>query len=607
MSRLEDIFEQELSGLLSDSLRHDVIRDKSGIKAIHDAFPELDDELFGDICDLYGYPITVIHELSYTDKMYRDAYYTYYSRLHFDMPRECHRLALFQGSVPLSHFFDNDYHESLSEMLLGTIVIMPTYNSATRTSFGRTLLDPTKMRMKLRYLRTAEFKVTICGRKYLINAFPFSNQMGDVLRCAETSVWALLEYFGTKYETYRTILPSTIIKWESEDMVQRSLPSEGMTYLQISAMLKDFGFEPLIYERESYQRDGNLASGEREDIRSHNEKIVHADPTPDVCSMQAASVGGKGDFLLIREKEAAAKDAIIAKKFREKQGTHVEKQEISLRSLFHYYIESGIPLITAVCNERESVNHSIIVIGHDERSPYRVAPGFVEQNVYKLGDLNCIDSSTFYDRYITIDDNQYPYRSELFDRFSVTQNCKVKAFIVPLYRHIFLTAEAAVKIIEAYVREFADIIGKTTSLLAEKYSQYNAQSIGNPIVMRYFLTASRSFTDFRSRNTDYYSEKVFYSRVPYPKFIWTGELSTFELYQEGLVFGEIVLDATAPFYSGSGAVISMRISGRCASRNKGEKQDAIKRGFIEGEGHAPQASVIFKQYTSNLQKGDFGC
>ena len=34
-----------------------------------------------------SFPVTVILEKNYVDRLYRDAYYSYFSNKHFDMPR----------------------------------------------------------------------------------------------------------------------------------------------------------------------------------------------------------------------------------------------------------------------------------------------------------------------------------------------------------------------------------------------------------------------------------------------------------------------------------------------------------------------------------------
>lgn len=602
---------------MEDSIQFEILKNEDMAVAYCNKLPYINVQLFLNICRLYGYPISVICQLQYTDKMYRDAYYIYLSHLHFDIERHCQRLALFRGEIPLENFFDSDCHEELQKCFLGTMVIRPSYNHSTEYTLGRTLLSPYKLERPFRYIRTARYKACICGQTYTVEAFPFSNQHGDVLRCAETSVWALMEYYGTRYENYSVVLPSTISNWASKELAVRSLPSDGLTYSQISSLLKTFNFEPRIYERIAYRNTSGFSKEEfleklltgydLNNLLEAEDKEESTAGNDDICQQELRFVAKPE---ITAENEARRIDARIMEELqreqqrsREEIQTKGEIRQVSLHSLFHYYVESGIPLITAVYNSREDIHHSIVIIGHDERSPLRQSGKFLQGESFKYGDLYMIDSSLLYDRYVTIDDNQYPYRSERFDHFSISQNCKVEAFIVPLYKHILLDAEAAVSIIETVYRDSHSVLQATLQQLEEENEgECQGNSIDNPIVLRYYLTTSRGFVDFRNKDTVYVEEKLFYVTTSFPKFIWVGEYSTLELYSKGKILGEIVVDATAPKYSGMGAIIAMRFGGRCASRRTDEAPEVLQKRLLEVKGQ--QARLVYSLYTNNLQKGD---
>lgn len=602
MKEHTDIF-PELNEI-EDSIRHIVLHDEKETEAFCRETIYLNQELFTDICVLYGFPLTIIWERHYIDKMYRDAYYVYLSHLHFDIERYCQRLAVFRGEIPFETFFDFDSHSKLQESCLGTIVIRPSYNRSPEYTLGRTLLSPYKLKRPFRYIRTAKYKATICGQTYLIDAFPFCNQHGDVLRCAETSVWELMEYYGTRYENYSVILPSTILSWASKELPARSLPSDGLTYIQVSSLLKTFGFEPRIYERVAYNiKLGDMISEKLPDPTSIQEENSHF--TENVKNQKLGCVS---DAEYEAEKEAAQISARIKERAdnvenarKKAAGRNGELRKIPLHNLFHYYVESGIALIMATCNTRENMYHSIIAIGHDERSPRKMQMENLEGEIFKYGELFMLDSASLYERYIVIDDNQYPYRSELFDHFSAAQNCRVEAFIVPLYRHILLDAESAVSIIETFYRDYHELIEDSLKQLEEEEElSCKGNSIDNPVVLRYYLTTSRGFVSFRCRETVYLEEKLFYSTASFPKFIWVGEYTTAELYCKGKILGEVVVDATAPKYSGVGAIISMRICGRCASRKTDEPVDSLRKCLQDVRGQ--QGETVYNMYTNNLQK-----
>lgn len=607
--------------LLADSIQYKILYHETDVVEYCSEIPYINIQMFLSICKLYGYPLTALCELQYIDKMYRDAYYIYLSHLHFDIGRQCQRIALFKGEIPLENFLDTDCHMDLQNSFLGTMVIRPSYNYSSECTLGRTLLNPYKLQKPFHYIRTAQYNATICGQTYTIEAFPFSNQHGDILRCAETSVWSLMEYYGTLYENYRVVLPSTIADWTSKELPERSLPSDGLTYSQISSLLKTFNFEPRIYERVAYSNTAKISKEELLDKILSGKEIYSLFDLEIDSTIEQNQTPIKNDHLempgiitqaeIEAEEFARQRDREIEEarqkeyaEFASRMKRNGELRQVSLHNLFHYYVESGIPLITAVCNSRDDIHHSIIIIGHDERSPYRVTKESIRNNTFEYGKLKIIDSASLYDRYITVDDNQYPYRSERFDHFSINQNCKVEAFIVPLYRHILLDAEAAVSIIETIYKESDELLEATIEQLNEEESvEREGNSIDNPIVLRYYLTTSRGFVDFRNRDTVYLEEKIFYDTTAFPKFIWVGEYSTLNLYCKGKILGEIIVDATAPKYSGMGAVIAMRIGGRCASRKTNEAPEVLRVRLQEIQGQ--QARLVYSLYTNNLQKGDF--
>lgn len=605
--------------MIADSIQYEILCDENKAIKYCDKIPYINKQLFVSICKLYDYPITVICQLQYIDKMYRDAYYIYLSHLHFDIGRHCQRLALFKGEIAIEHFFDSDCHIDLQESFLGTIVIRPSYNYSTEYTLGRTLLNPYKLKKPFHYIRTTQYSASILGQTYTVDAFPFSNQHGDILRCAETSVWSLMEYYGTRYENYRVVLPSTISNWASKELPERSLPSDGLTYSQISSLLKTFNFEPRIYERDAYRNSAKISKEELLDkVLAGKEiyKLFEVEIENEEERVQATeSHMQRTNFVTQAEFEAEEFAQQIDQEIEEtlkqeyaendkKKKENGELRQVSFHNLFHYYVESGIPLITAICNTREDKHHSIVIIGHDERSPYKQTKENIKSQIFTYGKLNMIDSSSLYDRYITVDDNQYPYRSERFDHFALTQNCKVEAFIVPLYRHILLDAESAVSIIETIYKNSVGLFEATLKQLNEEESvEYQGNSFDNPIVLRYYLTTSRGFVDFRNKDTEYLEEKLFYNMMALPKFIWVGEYSTLEFYCKGKILGEIIVDATAPKYSGMGAIIAMRFGGRCASRQTNESPEVLKKKLQDI--HEQQARLLYSLYTNNLQKGDF--
>jgi len=81
-------------------------------------------------------------------------------------------------------------------------------------------------------LKKISFQIGCCGRKMVIEAFPFASQDGEYMTCAETTLWNILSYYGARYPEYRV-----------------ALPSSGLNYMMSSLILKKFGFGSKIYYR----------------------------------------------------------------------------------------------------------------------------------------------------------------------------------------------------------------------------------------------------------------------------------------------------------------------------------------------------------------------
>jgi len=435
-------------------------------------------------------PFTVVLDHSYVDKVYRDSFYRYFSSKHAETLRNCKRLAFFSGDVEYEDFYSVAGHQKLQANFIGFSVLRPIAPGAV----GRTLLDPKKINLAKGYLRTTTFDTVIMGAKLKVDAFPFSSQDTEIMTCAETSVWDLVEYYGTRYPEYKIIYPSDIAHCLSRTSFERSLPSRGLRFTQISILLKEFGFSPRIYFK-----------------------------------------GGgynPNDF----------------------------------KRLFHYYVESGIPLIVGIQGlmNNEPTGHAIVCIGHGENNGARVLN---QQN-----GLVFLDSADFVDNYFIMDDNQTPYDTGSFNQVvPYLVNPNITGIVVPLYKRIFLDAADA----SSYIYEIlTDTAGYGILPALHNYVGEGAyDGNNNPLVVRIFLTSSRSFKTYRSVHG---GEKLahLYSNVPLPKFIWVAELSTYDLFQKGKIFGEIIVDATATRYSYD-KLIALHYPGLLGFRLPNEPQTVI--------------------------------
>lgn len=473
-----------------------------------------------EIFNLIQYPLTIVYEDEYVDKIYRDTFYTYFSGKHAHYDRNCKKLSLFRGYINSEVFysFDDKTEAFLQQRFVGICVLKPLIVGKV----GRTLLDPTKLNFPTAYVRTTLFKFTVLGHNLSIQSFPYSSQDSETMTCAETTIWNILEYFGNRYPEYKTVLPSHMIRELERISQERILPSRGLDYYTVSELLKTFGFAPRLYASKAYS-------------------------------------------------------------------------ESNFKSIFHYYVESGIPLAVGVSGKYDDhiVRHSVVCIGHgNHQNDLTGVPSKI------IGKYKYVDTADFYNDYVIMDDNQCPFMVQPFDGLTKYSNPEVAVFVVPLYKRVFLEANDASAII-ATVLEHSDI--GFSALVPQIQETVNDE---NPLVLRLFLTSSRNFKNFRSKHEDSSTAKYFYNSIQMPRFVWVAELSTYSSYLERKVYGEIILDATSSRMSHLDSLLMVRYLDHLGYRNPGE-------GFRQISNRIRHKALGFNYpyvlYENNLLKSGESC
>lgn len=199
------------------------------------------------------------------------------------------------------------------------------------------------------------------------------------------------------------------------------------------------------------------------------------------------------------------------------------------------YIESGIPVITAISND-DGINHVINIIG---RTEFSKSGAFQFKPIYTLQSGSVLYD--YYDQeatYITIDDNFQPYiqiplnnpaQNYVALSNAEWENCKIMAAIVPLHPRIYLEADRAKKL--------------AIQALLLYDSLYRLPSS----VFRVLLSSGRSFKHSISLNTDLNSvTKTLIVNLDMPKFVWIVEVGTVESFSQNKATGMILMDATEP-------------------------------------------------------------
>ncbi len=427
--------------------------------------------------------ITIAVEDNYIDRDYRDSYYMHYSEEHSETCRFCSRLLFFNG---------NYYNEldkvrisqrtfkKLERAFIGSMVIRPIVGCA----IGRTLISPFFLSsLNNSYIRWTEYTIYYRGYRFIIKAFPFRMQDMVTTTCAEITLMNIFDYYSKQYVDYKYLLPSDIYQICKRQHNDRVIPTEGISYDVISRIFYESGFAPKLY------------------IISNKKK--------------------KNVFNNVRPIE-----------------------------MLDYYVESGMPV--AVGLDYGTIGHSIVCIGHGACT-YNLSE-VTPENTRPMKDdgIFYINSANLHKEYIFQDDSEMPYitrkkseedKDALIIGSSSPKNIKVNCIVAPLYRRMYMDANAAKKVVLSILRH------PTYTPYPIKISDDRSkpgQTADNPIVFRLFLASSRHFKESRLKSINDNWLYDLHQEIPLPNFIWVCELYSKQGYIDKKPFGEIVLDATSP-------------------------------------------------------------
>jgi len=190
----------------------------------------------------------ILAESTYIDRVFRDSYYHYYSSKLNRYNRDCIRLSFFDGDIDLSQLRKTEYISQIKDQYRGFIILRPTIPFI----IGRSVISPRILKNNNFQSCSVIIPTTFNGIKLSVEGFPHSSQDTETISCAETTLWATMEYFSNKYPDYCPILPSKIIATLNKVTTERQLPSMGLNVQQLSFALREFGFGTKIYSKDVY-------------------------------------------------------------------------------------------------------------------------------------------------------------------------------------------------------------------------------------------------------------------------------------------------------------------------------------------------------------------
>lgn len=201
----------------------------------------------GDVFNSLKDGLYIFIEAPYVDKLYRDTYYSYFATKRGTHHRDTIRVSFFDGEIVEEDFRNEDRFEYLQRCYGGYLIIRPI-----RKFVGRNLISPKIYKNRNIYLRTTVIETFVNGVKLFTEGFPHNSQDEESMKCAESTIWSLLEYFGTRYSEHSTTLPSKIRERLNSYITERQLPSKGLTFPEMAMAIKRLGLGGKVYAKKSY-------------------------------------------------------------------------------------------------------------------------------------------------------------------------------------------------------------------------------------------------------------------------------------------------------------------------------------------------------------------
>lgn len=183
--------------------------------------------------------VSFLIENPYIDDVYRDNYYLYYSSKLNKYERNVIRVHI----IDTSDISDIADEEKIQQFYLGYFVVRPL----SVHPLGRSFISPNAFKKHNYSICTCSLKCNFFGCDLEIQGFPHIVQDSESHTCAESSMWALDSYFGTKFPIYRKQEMSEILEKLHSFSARRLLPSQGLSLLEIASALNSLGQNCITY------------------------------------------------------------------------------------------------------------------------------------------------------------------------------------------------------------------------------------------------------------------------------------------------------------------------------------------------------------------------
>ncbi len=200
------------------------------------------------LCDLIEklIPVSIVVENDFEDAAFTDSYCMCFAQKRSQISKYCKRILIF--ACPFITDDESRFEfERMRDYFVGSIVIRPLDNYR----IGRSLLNAKYyIADKNAQLVLTDYDARIGGCRLSVNAFPFSMQDTETTTCADITIINLLDYFSKKFQHFRCVLPSEIVKVKKRIGIENTTPPKGLRIEDMVKILSEFGFSPRLYSKD---------------------------------------------------------------------------------------------------------------------------------------------------------------------------------------------------------------------------------------------------------------------------------------------------------------------------------------------------------------------
>jgi hypothetical protein len=183
---------------------------------------------------------SVVIETRYVDRDYRGEYSNFFSKTFSEIPDTAHRLHFFKDN--LSYRDLANLSETVQRGYLGYVVVRPSPLGRV----GRTMLVPPPD-VVVAVQTTVVDRVNLFGHVLQVKGVPFAQQDTQFGRCAHVAAWICHYTAHLRGDVARHTMADFSVYADANFAEGRPLPSQGLTGLQLSNLMREFDLPPIVY------------------------------------------------------------------------------------------------------------------------------------------------------------------------------------------------------------------------------------------------------------------------------------------------------------------------------------------------------------------------